>query len=123
MLIALFLIWPESLIGIFLQGEEAEIRELSLRIVSIVWPLFAFIGANIAISAYFTGIQCPVQSSVIAVFRALVLPIGLTLLFWKWFGVMGAFYSLPVSEALTFILSVFLLYSGKSKHNLQPATS
>ncbi|MFT4715329.1 MAG: Na+-driven multidrug efflux pump [Paracoccaceae bacterium] len=108
-LIALLLLWPDKLIGFFLIGDELEIRALAVEIMSIVWPLFVFTGANIAISAYFTGMHCAKQSSAIALMRALVLPVGLIYLFQHWFGFMGTFYALPVSEALTFILSIVLL--------------
>ena len=109
LLMALFLIWPQHLIGIFLEGEQPDILNLSLSIIAIVWPIFFFIGANIAISGYFTGIQRPVQSSLIALFRGLILPVALAFVFWSGFGVMGTFYALPVSEALTFLLCLVLL--------------
>jgi len=112
-LIAFLLMWPEKLIGFFLQGEELEIRTLAVAIIGIVWPIFLFSGANIAISAYFTGMHCAIQSSTIAVVRSLILPVCLIFLFWNWFGFMGAFYALPISEALTFILSVLLLLSRR----------
>ena len=71
-----------------------------------------FVGANIAISAYFTGMHRPQQSSSIAVTRALILPVGLIFLFSQWFGLMGTFYALPISEAITFMLCLFLLRRG-----------
>ena len=80
-LIALLLLWPDRLIGFFLTGDELEIRALAVEIISVVWPLFVFGGANIAISAYFTGMHCAKQSSAIAVMRSLVLPVGLIFLF------------------------------------------
>jgi len=110
-LIGLLLIWPNELIGFFLQGEEPEIRALAISIISIVWPMFIFGGANIAISAYFTGMHCATQSALIALMRALLLPVGLILFFWSQFGFMGAFYALPIAEAITFVLCLFLLRS------------
>jgi len=96
-LIALLLLWSDRLIGFFLAGDELEIRSLAVQIMGVVWPLFVFSGANITISAYFTGMHCAKQSSAIAVTRSLVLPVGLILLFWHLFGFMGAFYALPLS--------------------------
>jgi Na+-driven multidrug efflux pump len=112
-LVAVLLIWPDRLIGLFLSGEELEIHSLAFVVMGIIWPMFVFNGANIAISAYFTGMHCAMQSSIIALARSLVLPVGLILLFWHYFGFIGAFYALPVAEALTFALSVFLLYARK----------
>lgn len=110
-LAVLLLFWPEQLIGIFFQDAEPEISTLAITIITIVWPIFIFGGANIAISAYFTGMHCALQSSTIALLRSLVLPVGLIFLLWNWFGFMGAFYALPAAEALTFIVSCLLLSS------------
>ena len=122
-LIAFLLLWPDRLIGFFLHDEELEIRTLAITIIGIVWPMFVFSGANIAISAYFTGMHCAKQSSLIAVIRSLVLPISLILLFWNWFGFIGAFYALPISEALTFVLSVFLLRSRQPQQIVNSTTA
>ncbi len=124
-LMALLLIWPERLIGVFLRDAELEIQIFAVSIITIIWPVFIFSGANITISAYFTGMHRAIQSSTIAIVRSLILPVCLILLFWNWFGVMGAFYALPVAEGLTFILSVSLLYStlpGKLMASTPPHT-
>lgn len=103
------LVWPVQLIGIFFTGSEPKILSLSLIVISIIWPMFIFNGANIAVSAYFTGMHRGTQSAIIAVMRSLIFPVGFILLFWQMFGFIGAFYALPVSEALAFGLSIFLL--------------
>jgi Na+-driven multidrug efflux pump len=103
------LVWPVQLIGIFFIGSEPKILSLSLIVISIIWPMFIFNGANIAVSAYFTGMHRGTQSAIIAVMRSLIFPVGFILLFWQMFGFIGAFYALPVSEALAFGLSIFLL--------------
>lgn len=110
-LIALLLTWPDELIGFFLADDEPEIRDLAVSIIAIVWPMFAFGGINIAISAYFTGMHCAKESALIAGMRSLILPISLVLLLGYFYGFMGAFYALPISEALTFVLSLILLRS------------
>lgn len=114
--IACLLIWPTSLIRVFLKDDEPEIVSLSVSIILVMWPMFLFNGANIAISAYFTGMQCARQSATIALFRSLVLPVVLIFVFWQMFGFMGGFYALPVSEALTFAVAMYLL---KSRHPSQ----
>ncbi len=108
-LILIFLRWPDQLIGIFLEDPETELSTLSRNIIAIIWPVFVFAGANIAISAYFTGMHRALQSSLIALMRSLILPVGLIYLFWQWFGVMGPFYALPLAEALTFAICCVLL--------------
>jgi Na+-driven multidrug efflux pump len=117
-----FLIWPDQLIGIFLQEVDPDISPLALNVIAVIWPVFIFAGANIAISAYFTGMHCAVQSSIIALMRSLILPIGLIFVFWNWFGVIGVFYALPIAEMLTFILCCILLYPRLPSKLIAPST-
>ncbi len=111
--IACLLAWPTSMISFFLMDDEPEIIALAVSIIAVMWPMFLFNGANIVISAYFTGMQCARQSAIIAILRSLLLPVTLILLFWQQFGFMGAFYALPISEAITFCVAMLLL---KSRH-------
>lgn len=116
LIIASLLIWPDKLISFFLMEEEPEIQALAVSIIAAMWPMFLFNGANIAISAYFTGMQCAKQSATIAFMRSLLLPVILILLLWHLFGFMGAFYALPISEAITFCIAVLLLWSRRPRH-------
>ncbi len=117
--IACLFLWPVNMISMFLKDDESDIIALAVSIIAIIWPMFLFNGANIAVSAYFTGMQCARQSATIAILRSLVLPVALILLFWKQYGFMGAFYALPISEAITFCVAVFLLKSRLPRHILR----
>lgn len=108
LIVAVLLIWSNEIVGVFLEPGEIDTRLLAVGIIGCIWPMFLFSGANIAFSAYFTGMQCAAQSAMIATARSLALPVGLILLFWKLFGLMGVFYALPVAEMLTFALSITL---------------
>lgn len=112
-IIACLLIWPINMISFFLKEDEPEIIALSLSIIAILWPMFLFTGTNIAISAYFTGMQYARQSAIIALLRSLVLPLVFIVLLWQQVGYMGAFYALPISEVITFAVALFLV---KSRH-------
>lgn len=102
------LIGSEHLVGLFLEGDEYETIALAGSMISIIWPAFLFSGISIAFSGYFTGMHCARQSALIALCRSLLFPVTLIGLFWSLFGHMGAFYALPVAEALTLVLAVFL---------------
>ncbi|MTI16122.1 MATE family efflux transporter [Rhodobacteraceae bacterium RKSG542] len=112
-LVALLLMKPETLASAFIKSGDTRTLEMTLAIIAVIWPAFLFNGINITISGYFTGMHCATQSAIIALSRSLVLPLILILLFWKTFGVNGAFVALPVSEAVTFILSLVLFYKAK----------
>lgn len=112
--IACLIAWPANMISFFLMDDEPEIIALAVAIIAVMWPMFLFNGANIAISAYFTGMQCAKQSAIIAILRSLFLPVVLILVFWKQYGFMGAFYALPISEAITFCVAMVFLKSWRS---------
>lgn len=115
-IIACLLAWPSNMISVFLKDDEPEIIALSVSIIAAMWPMFLFNGANIAISAYFTGMQRAKQSAIIAILRSLLLPVVLILIFWKQYGFMGAFYALPISEAITFCVAMVFLKSRHPRH-------
>ena len=105
------LFWTEEMVGVFLGDGEEHIIELATTIVAIVWPMLIFAGLNIALTGYFTGMQCAKQSALIALMRSIILPVLLIFIFWKFFGFMFVFYALPVSEACVLILAFILIRS------------
>lgn len=117
LIVATMLIWSGELVGVFLNADETDIQLLAVSIIAIVWPMFLFNGANIAVSTYFTGMHCAKQSAMIAMARSLVLPVTLIYLFWQQFGYMGAFYALPVAEALALLLSI-MLFRSRTPNNM-----
>ena len=80
-----------------------------------VWPVFLFVGANVVITGYFTGMQKPALSATLAALRSLVLPIVFILLLWQLFGFMGVFYALPLAEFLTLFVSLLMLAKNLPK--------
>ena len=106
--ILLLLIYSEEMVGIFLPKGEEDILNMSISIVSIVWPMLIFAAINVALISYFTGMQCAKESALIALARSVIFPIMLILLFWNLFGFMSAFYALPVSELCVFVISIFI---------------
>ncbi|CAM3802247.1 MATE family efflux transporter [Parendozoicomonas haliclonae] len=111
--IAVLMINPEAIASAFVSSSETETLSLTLGIIAVIWPMFLFNGINISVSGYFTGMHAAAQSAAIAISRSLVLPLILILVFWKLFGVMGAFAALPVAEALTFGLTAALYWYGR----------
>jgi putative MATE family efflux protein len=105
------LFWTEEMVGVFLGDGEEHIIELATTIVTIVWPMLILAGLNIALTGYFTGMQCAKQSALIALMRSIILPVLLIFVFWKFFGFMFVFYALPVSEGIVLILAFFLIRS------------
>ena len=111
----LLLYWSVEMVNIFLPQGEEEISQLSISIVSIIWPMLIFAGANIAFTSYFTGMHCAKQSALIALARSIIFPVVLIVIFWKLFGFMSVFYALPVSEICVFVISIIMLKNRMPK--------
>lgn len=106
---ALFLFIPETLISLFLREGETRTIEIALNFIVIFWPAFLFNGVNLTLASYFTALHKPLQSAAIAVSRSLVLPAAGLILLPRWLGDDGVYMAIPLAEALTFILAVFLV--------------
>ena len=111
--VTVLLLYPQVLASAFLSGDESATLAMTLSIIRVIWPIFLFNGINITISGYFTGMHCATQSAVVALSRSLILPLTFILLFWRMFGLEGAFIALPTAEALTVVLSVILFWRAR----------
>ena len=99
----------EPIILMFVEEESSEeMVAMAMEFVNYVWPLFLFAGTNMMISAYLTAIHRPLESSVVALCRSLVLP-GLFLgVFYMSFEGYLFVVALPVAETVTFIIAGLL---------------
>ncbi|MDD7908729.1 MATE family efflux transporter [Pseudovibrio exalbescens] len=114
-IIVLLLSVPEVLVGVFLRDGSTQTLDLTLGFIAVVWPVFLFNGINIALSGYFTGMQCAGQSAVVAALRALVLPVPLIFIAAYYWGPTGAFVALPLAEAMTLGIALLMLWSKLPK--------
>ena len=108
-------IFPEALVSIFLTDEQQGLRELSLRYLLWFSPTFLFIGFNICFSAYFTSIQKPLPSALIAVLRSLIFPTFFVFLLPLYLEEIGIFIAIAISEFITLCVSLLLWHFYKKK--------
>ena len=104
-----FVIAPEFLISLFLGDNEVEAVSIAIEFIALFWPAFLFNGMNITLASYFTALHKPLQSATIAISRSLLLPVMGLLLLPIWFGDRGIYMTIPIAEALTFILALVLV--------------
>jgi len=104
-----FIFAPETMISLFLQEGEEQTVKIALEFIALFWPAFLFNGVNITLASYFTALHKPLQSAGIALSRSLVLPALGLLLLPVWLGDTGIYISIPLAEALTFILALVLV--------------
>ena len=105
----LFIMAPEFLISLFLGDNELDTTAIALEFIALFWPAFLFIGMNITLASYFTALHKPLHSAAIAISRSLLLPVIGLLVLPIWFGDRGIYMTIPIAEALTFILALALV--------------
>lgn len=105
-MIGLLLSVPEAMAGIFLRKDSQDALEIALEFSAFIWPVFLFNGATLVISATFTALQKPRQSTLIALLRSLLLPAIFILYLPSFVGDWGVFLALPLAEILTFIIAI-----------------
>lgn len=104
-------VFQEYIVGFFLDSDADQARQLSQGFVDIIWPIFLFNGFNVLICAYLTSAERAMYSSIIALLRSLLLPIGFVLLLSFILPGIGFIYAVPVAEALAFVFAfAFYVY-------------
>ena len=119
----LLLFYSDVLVSVFADDNDMETQVFAVSIAMAIWPVFLFSGANIIITSYFTGMQKPSLSAILATLRSLVLPIIFILVLWQLFGLTGVFYALPLAELITLFVSLMLLAKNLPKRFVESSAS
>ncbi|PIE74881.1 MAG: MATE family efflux transporter [Deltaproteobacteria bacterium] len=98
-------VFPDSIINIFLNKSEFQTKKISVEFISYTWPAFVFAGLNILITSYLTSIQKPFYSFITAILRSLLLPVLFIIILPFIFGNSGIFAAISVSEFITFLIA------------------
>lgn len=84
--------------------------------------LFIFVGINVLVSSYFTAIGKGVHSAIISALRSLILVCPFLIILPQFIGPLGIWLAMPLSEAVTLVLSLFMygkwgspIYAGSNK--------
>jgi len=105
----LLLCHTHVLVSAFLNAEDQDVIELTIGLLRLFWPVFAVSGLSLVITSYLTALHLPVQSSIIALARSLVLPVILLLTLFHAFPELPFILAIPMAEVITFILALFFL--------------
>ncbi len=101
-------IFPETILRIYMDVNDniVNIGPQILRIYSLALPL---VGLTLASSFFFQSILKQWMSFTVAILRGLVLPISFVLILPGLFGIDTIWWCMPISEALSFVISVIFL--------------
>ena len=105
-LVVILHLFQSQIVGLFLDSEAGQARELAESFVDIVWPIFLFNGFNVLICAYLTSAEQAMHSTIIALLRSLLLPIVFVLALSFVLPGIGFIYAVPVAEAMTFLCAL-----------------
>lgn len=110
--IALFIVevFPRRLISIFGAGNESVYyTEFGIKAFRIYLCMIVFALMNKGAFIFLQSLGKAKESSILSMFREIILGVGLTILLPVFFALNGVLYSMPVSDVLTFIACMFVI--------------
>ena len=115
-------LFPRQLIGIFGAGSESVYyTEFALRAFRIYLCMMIFACVNKAAFIFLQAMGRAFASTMLSMVREIVFGVGFALLLPRFFGLDGVLYSMPVSDILTFALTLVLIV--QTRKQLHPAAS
>ena len=113
LILAVSYIYGKDIIHLFVgNGNVFSLTWDGLKLFSTV---FVFIGLNVFLSGYFTALGNGFISAVISLLRSLFLVVIFILVLPKLIGVSGVWLTMPMSEAVTIFIAIYL-YRIYGKH-------
>ncbi len=111
--VALFIVevFPRQLIGIFgAANESVYYTEFALRAFRVYLCMMVFACVNKACFIFLQAMGKAAASTALSMIREVVFGVGLALLLPLFFGLDGVLYSMPVSDFLTFLIALLLIW-------------
>lgn len=103
-------LFPAQLIGIFgAANESAYYTEYGVKCFRTYLCLMVLATVNKGTFIYLQSLGKALLSTVLSLIREVVFGVGFALLLPVWFGLNGVLYSMPVSEALTFLIGLVII--------------
>ena len=110
--VALILVefFPQQLISLFgAANESAFYTEFAVKAFRIYLCMMIPACVNKACFIFLQALGKALSSTVLSMLREVVFGVGFAILLPIWFGLDGVLYSMPVSDILTFVVSVVLI--------------
>lgn len=102
--------FPVSLIGIFgAAGESVYYTDFAVRAFRIYLCMVVFACVNKAAFIFLQAMGKAYVSTTLSMVREIVFGVGFALLLPRFYGLDGVLYSMPVSDILTFVISVIVV--------------
>jgi putative MATE family efflux protein len=110
--LAIVEIFPRQLIGIFgAANESSYYTDFAIKAFRTYLCLMPLATVNKGTFIYLQSLGKAAQSSILSLIREVVFGVGLAVLLPKFFRLDGVLYSMPVSDLLTFVIAVVLIWN------------
>lgn len=109
LILAVSLLCGKQIIHLFVDG--GNVFTLTWEGLKLFSPVFLFIGLNVFLSGYFTALGNGFISALISSLRSLILVVVFILILPNIIGVSGVWMTMPLAEALTIFIALYLYYS------------
>lgn len=109
LILAVSLLCGKQIIHLFVDG--GNVFSLTWEGLKLFSPVFLFIGLNVFLSGYFTALGNGFISALISSLRSLILVVVFILILPNIIGVSGVWMTMPLAEALTIFIALYLYYS------------
>lgn len=116
LLCVLTAVLADALSGIFV-GYDPVLFEMTKKAVLISAVAFIFIGFNIFSSGFFTALNNGLVSAVVAFFRTVVFQVAAVIILPVFWEIDGIWWSMVVSEILSFIIAMGCLVKFRNKYH------
>ncbi|MGN1079590.1 MAG: MATE family efflux transporter [Alphaproteobacteria bacterium] len=109
----LLCLWQSGrLIGLFVNADTV-VYKIAARGFKLFAVCFLFMGLNIYASALFTALSNGKISALLSFCRTFVFVVGLLLLLPLWWKMTGVWLAIPISEAMSFLMTLFCFWKYK----------
>ena len=105
---AVFQLFPRQIAGLFI-SDNPLYQDCAQHCFHLYMAAFFLYGLHLVAASFFQGIGRPVRSLVIPLTRQVVFLIPLAILLSSRYGLDGALLAAPISDSLTFLLSLLLV--------------
>lgn len=103
--------FPRQLIAIFgAKNESAFYTDFAVRAFRVYLSMMVLACVNKACFIFLQAVGKALESTLLSVFREVVFGVGFALLLPLFFGLDGVLYSMPLSDILTFLIALFLIF-------------
>ena len=102
--------FPGRLIAIFgAANESIYYAEFAVKAFRVYLCMIIFACVNKACFIFLQAMGKAAESTILSMMREVVFGVGFALLLPRFFGLDGVLYSMPISDALTFVITIFLI--------------